>query len=116
MKVGCLTAGDLMDLEKFFDRVNHSKLIEILSRIIKDGRVVSLIHKYLNAGVQVGGSFQASKLGVCKPKAWQWANTRKSYWYTANSFILTTTITTDKLRQAGYVFLSDHYQKVRIKT
>jgi RNA-directed DNA polymerase len=286
-----------LDLEKFFDKVNHSKLIEILSRTIKDGRVVSLIHRYLNAGVQVGGSFQASemgvpqggplspllsnimlneldgelerrghkfvryaddmiilcrskrsaqrvmgstiryiedklllrvnrdksqtvpiskvkflgysfykhkgegrlrihpksvskmkakikeltsrsngwgnarrkqalrqyitgwvnyfkladmksllmkidewyrrrlrmviwkqwkrirtklanlvRLGVKKSKAWEWANTRKSYWHTANSFILTTTITTDKLRQAGYVFLSDHYQKVRIKT
>ena len=38
-----------MDLEKFFDTVNHNKLIEVLSRTIKDGRVVSLIHKYLNA-------------------------------------------------------------------
>ena len=37
-----------MDLEKFFDTVCHSKLIEILSRTIKDGRVISLIHKYLN--------------------------------------------------------------------
>ncbi|WP_289423794.1 reverse transcriptase domain-containing protein, partial [Faecalibaculum rodentium] len=32
-----------MDLEKFFDTVNHSKLIEVLSRTIKDGRVISLI-------------------------------------------------------------------------
>ena len=35
-----------MDLEKYFDTVNQSKLIEVLSRTIKDGRVVSLIHKY----------------------------------------------------------------------
>jgi RNA-directed DNA polymerase len=34
-----------MDLEKFFDTVSHSKLIEILSRTVKDGRVISLIHK-----------------------------------------------------------------------
>jgi retron-type reverse transcriptase len=40
-----------IDLEKFFDKVNHSKLIEVLSRKVKDGRVISLIHKYLNAGV-----------------------------------------------------------------
>ena len=53
-----------LDLEKFFDKVNHSKLIEILSRTIKDGRVVSLIHKYLNAGVQMGNIFEASELGV----------------------------------------------------
>ena len=53
-----------LDLEKFFDKVNHSKLIEILSRTVKDGRVVFLIHKYLNAGVQMGNSFEASELGV----------------------------------------------------
>jgi retron-type reverse transcriptase len=38
-------------LERFFDTVNHSKLIEILSCTIKDGRVISLIHKYLRSGV-----------------------------------------------------------------
>uniref|UniRef100_UPI002594EB78 reverse transcriptase domain-containing protein n=1 Tax=uncultured Brevibacillus sp. TaxID=169970 RepID=UPI002594EB78 len=42
-----------MDLEKYFDTVNQSKLIEVLSRTIKDGRVISLIHKYLRAGVVV---------------------------------------------------------------
>ena len=30
-----------MDLERFFDTVNQSKMIEILSRTIKDGRVIS---------------------------------------------------------------------------
>ncbi len=53
-----------LDLEKFFDKVNHNKLIEVLSRTIKDGRVLSLIHKYLNAGVQVGDSFESSEMGV----------------------------------------------------
>lgn len=286
-----------LDLEKFFDTVNHSKLIEVLSRTVRDGRVVSLIHKYLNAGVQLGGNLEASetgvpqggplspllsnimlgeldaelerrghrfvryaddllilcrskrgaervmgsiirfiegrlflkvnrvksqsvpvskvkflgysfykkdgegrlrihpksvskmkaklkeltsrsngwgndrrkealgryitgwlnyfkladmqklllktdewyrrrlrmviwkqwkriktklahlvKLGVKKSKAWEWANTRKGYWHIAGSFILSTSITTDRLKQAGYVFLSDYYQKVRIKT
>lgn len=33
-----------MDLEKFFDTVCQSKLIEVLSKTIKDGRVISLIH------------------------------------------------------------------------
>lgn len=293
---GYVYAVDL-DLEKFFDRVNHSKLIEVLSRTIKDGRVVSLIHKYLNAGVQMGGQLEASeagvpqggplspllsnimlneldkelerrghkfvryaddlviwckskrgaeramgsiirfiegklflkvnkeksqaghcskvkflgysfyktkgegrlrihpksvekmkarikvltsrsngwgnerrkealrqyivgwvnyfkladmeklikkvdewyrrrlrmviwkqwkrirtkltnliKLGVKKSKAWEWANSRKGYWHLANSFILTTTITTEKLHQAGFTFFSDQYLKVRIKT
>ncbi len=39
-----------MDLEKFFDPVNQDKLVEILGRKVKDGRVISLIRKYLNAG------------------------------------------------------------------
>ena len=287
-----------LDLSKFFDTVNHSKLIEVLSRKVKDGRVVSLIHKYLNAGVYVGGDYESSelgvpqggplspllgnimlneldkelearghkfvryaddllilckskrsanrvmisitkfiegklylkvnkeksqvasiyrvkflgysfyknhkrevrlrihpksvlkmkvrikeltsrsngqgtaerkealrqyiigwvnyfkladmqnlllrvdewyrrrlrmilwkqwkrtrtkgrnliKLGVEKSKAWEWANTRKGYWHIANSFILKTTVTTNRLRESGYLFLSDYYQKVRVKT
>lgn len=53
-----------MDLEKFFDTVNHSKLIEVLSRTIKDGRIISLIHKYLNAGVAQNGFFEETEEGV----------------------------------------------------
>ncbi len=286
-----------LDLEKFFDKVNHSKLIEVLSDRVKDGRVVSLIHKYLNAGVQIGSNYGASelgvpqggplspllsnimlneldkelesrghkfaryaddmiilckskrsaervmssiitfiednlflkvnreksqvapiskvkflgysfykmkgegrlrihtksvnkmkakikeltnrsngwgndrrkealrqyiigwvnyfkladmeslllkvdewyrrrlrmvvwkqwkriktklanliKLGIKKSKAWEWANTRKGYWRISNSFILNTTITTERLKKAGYIFLSEYYRKVRVKT
>ena len=53
-----------LDLEKFFDKVNHSKLIELLSRRIKDGRLLSLIHKYLRAGVIVSNRFEETILGV----------------------------------------------------
>jgi RNA-directed DNA polymerase len=53
-----------MDLEKYFDTVNQSKLIQILSETIKDGRVISLIHKFLRAGIMVGGKFEKSPEGV----------------------------------------------------
>lgn len=53
-----------MDLEKYFDTVNQSKLIQILSETIKDGRVISLIHKFLRAGIMVGGMFEDSPEGV----------------------------------------------------
>jgi group II intron reverse transcriptase/maturase len=53
-----------MDLEKFFDTVCQSKLIEVLSRTIKDGRVISLIHKYLNAGVIANGMFERTEMGM----------------------------------------------------
>lgn len=60
---GFVYAVDL-DLEKFFDTVNQSKLIEVLSRTVKDGRVVSLIHKYLRAGVVVRNKYEETKEGV----------------------------------------------------
>lgn len=53
-----------MDLEKYFDTVNQSKLVEVLSRTIKDGRVISLIHKYLKAGVVVKHRFEDTEIGV----------------------------------------------------
>ena len=53
-----------MDLEKFFDTVCQSKLIEVLSRTIKDGRVISLIHKYLSAGVIADGMFERTEMGM----------------------------------------------------
>lgn len=54
-----------MDLEKFFDTVNQSKMIEVLSRSIKDGRVISLIHKYFRAGaITRVGRFEETELGV----------------------------------------------------
>jgi|LSQX01.1.fsa_nt_gb group II intron reverse transcriptase/maturase len=53
-----------MDLEKFFDTVSQSKMIEILSRTIEDGRVISLIHKYLRAGAIVDWKFEETTEGL----------------------------------------------------
>ena len=53
-----------LDLEKFFDTVSHSKLIQLLGETIKDGTVISLIHKYLNAGVMVGHKYEEITEGV----------------------------------------------------
>ena len=53
-----------LDLENFFDTVNHSFLLRLLSFTIKDGRVISLIHKYLKAGVMFNGVLQDSPIGM----------------------------------------------------
>lgn len=53
-----------LDLEKYFDTVNQQRLIQILSNTIKDGRVVSLIHKYLKAGVVVKHKYEETTKGV----------------------------------------------------
>jgi len=44
-----------MDLEKFFDRVNHDKLMGILAKTLNDRILLKLIHKYLKAGVLING-------------------------------------------------------------
>ncbi|MGG3494798.1 group II intron reverse transcriptase/maturase [Peribacillus simplex] len=53
-----------MDLEKFFDKVNHDKLMGMLERKIEDKRVLKLIRKYLQAGVMIGGLFHKSEEGT----------------------------------------------------
>ena len=44
-----------IDLEKFFDRVNHDKLMGTIAKRITDKRVLKLIRAYLNAGVMENG-------------------------------------------------------------
>jgi len=53
-----------LDLERFFDTVNQSKLIQLLSNTIKDGRVISLIHRFLMAGVEINGEFEPTEEGT----------------------------------------------------
>jgi len=43
-----------------------------------------------------------TKLGLNRQKAWEFANTRKSYWRTSNSPILAATITNERLKKRGY--------------
>ena len=53
-----------IDLEKFFDTVNQDRLITIIRRTIKDGDVVSLIRKYLSAGVMENGVIKPTEQGT----------------------------------------------------
>ena len=53
-----------IDLEKFFDRVNHDMLMARVARVVKDKRVLKLIRAYLNSGVMVGGVVRDTEEGT----------------------------------------------------
>lgn len=53
-----------IDLSKFFDRVNHDKLMNIIARVIDDKPMLKLIRRYLTAGIMEGGLVSQRVKGV----------------------------------------------------
>ena len=53
-----------IDLEKFFDRVNHDMLMARVAREVKDKRVLKLIRAYLESGVMVNGVVMETEEGT----------------------------------------------------
>jgi len=53
-----------LDLEKFFDRVNHDKLMSLVRERIEDRRVKRLIRRYLQAGMLVGDVYSERSEGT----------------------------------------------------
>src|SRR6201997_3174172 len=60
---GCGWVVDL-DLEKFFDRVNHDKLMGQIAKRVRDKRLLKLIRAFLNAGVMENGLVSPSVEGT----------------------------------------------------
>src|SRR5512139_292141 len=53
-----------IDIEKFFDRVNHDMLVARVARVVKDKRVLKLIRAYLNSGVMINGVVMETEEGT----------------------------------------------------
>ena len=53
-----------IDLEKFFDKVHHDKLMQIVADTINDGDVISLIRKYLVSGIMIDEEYKESVIGT----------------------------------------------------
>jgi RNA-directed DNA polymerase len=60
---GCRFVVDV-DLEKFFDRVNHDVLMARVARRVKDKRLLRLLRRYIESGVMVGGVIQEREEGT----------------------------------------------------
>ena len=56
-----------LDLSKFFDTVNHSKLLQLLSDRIEDGRVIFLIHRFLRVPISEEGKV-SNKVTIGTPQ------------------------------------------------
>ena len=52
------------------------------------------------------------RCGIAKWQSWQWANTRKGYWCTVHSPILTRAISNENLKRAHYPTLTEYYEKM----
>lgn len=63
LEEGCAWVVD-MDLEKFFDRVNHDVLMSRVARRVKDKRLLKLIRAFLNSGVMMDGLAAATPEGT----------------------------------------------------
>ena len=53
-----------IDLAKFFDTVNHDKLMTLIGRTIKDGDVISIIRKFLVSGIMIDNEYEESIVGT----------------------------------------------------
>ena len=53
-----------IDLEKFFDTVNHDKLISLVMKDVKSGEIVSLIRKFLVSGIMIDNEYKESVIGT----------------------------------------------------
>ena len=53
-----------VDLDKFFDRVNHDLLMARIAREVTDKRILLLIRRYLQTGIMVGGLTEVNRKGM----------------------------------------------------
>jgi group II intron reverse transcriptase/maturase len=93
----------IADMKKLMETLNQWIRRRLRMYIWKQWKKISAKYKNLQ------------KLGLAKQKAWEWSNTRKSYWHTAGSWILATTITNDRLERRGYSDISKKYEAVHLR-
>jgi group II intron reverse transcriptase/maturase len=96
---------------QYYGIADMKKLMETLNQWIRR-RLRTYIWKQWK---KISARFRnLQKLGISEWQAWQWANTRKSYWRTAGSAIISRSITNDRLERRGYLDISKKYEAVHL--
>ncbi|QVK18335.1 group II intron reverse transcriptase/maturase [Mycoplasmatota bacterium] len=96
--------------------VNYYKVADMKWLLIKlDEQIRFRVRMCIwKAWKKIGKRFKSlRKLGASRQKAWEYANSRKSYARIAHSFILTTTITNKRLERRGLISMTEYYLSVR---
>ncbi|WP_427854439.1 group II intron maturase-specific domain-containing protein [Desulfosporosinus metallidurans] len=95
--------------------INYFKLADMKTLLLQTDewmrRRIRMI--YWKQWKRVRTKFKMLKsLGFQEQKAWEFANTRKSYWRTSNSPILTKSLTNNVIKGFGFLFFSGYYRQV----
>ena len=117
-----------IDLAKFFDTVDHDKLMTIIGRTIKDGDVISVVRKFLVSGVMIDDEYEdtivgtpqggnreknLNKLGLPR-RAAHGISYAKGYARVCRSWNLHIAISKERLAKFGLVSMEDYYAERRV--
>jgi hypothetical protein len=92
--VGYFKLADMKEALKVLDEWTRSRIRMVTWKLWKKVRT-----RYENL----------KRFGLDKERAWMWANTRKGYWRTAHSPILTRALSKERFKRAGYLSLTECY-------
>ena len=96
----------------YYSIADMKKIMETLNQWIRR-RLRMYIWKQWK---KISAKFQGlKKLGIPEWQAWQWANTRKSYWRTAGSAVASRAITNERLERRGYSDISKKYEAMHLR-
>nr|WP_276327732.1 group II intron maturase-specific domain-containing protein [Dehalobacterium formicoaceticum] len=90
----------------YFKLADAKKLIQGLDEWIRSRIRMVTWKRWKKISTRFGN---LKKLGAKNEQAWMWANTRKGYWRTAHSPILSRTLSNERFKRAGYISLMECY-------
>ena len=98
----------------WFNYFKHNKMKRLVSEIDSYTRVRLSMCIWKQWKTVKNRQKALMKLGIPKRKAWEWANTRKGYARTANSFIMTRSVTNKILVKRGFLTMESLFQQAFI--